>query len=137
QCRSNHEVISGPAQRVGAEHPGFAMTARELIDWTLSHSGRGSLDDLEAKRWIDCQPDFATAHYLNGFAWPDGKFRFKPDWPNVPFRSPCRFGPVEAMPPLHDHWGVSQDADDGVPFRLAPSPPRSCLNVPFTAPVRS
>src|SRR5262245_18698775 len=48
QCRSNHEVICALAQRLGAGHPGFAMTARELIDWTLSHSGWGSLGDLEA-----------------------------------------------------------------------------------------
>src|SRR4051794_11364507 len=92
QCRNNHEVICGLAQRVGADHPGFAMTPRELIDWTLQHSGWGTLAGLEASRWIDCQPDFATAHYLKGFAWPDGKFRFRPDWPNVPFRSPCRAG---------------------------------------------
>jgi anaerobic selenocysteine-containing dehydrogenase len=131
QCRSNHEVICGLAQRLGAKHPGFAMTARELIDWTLSHSGWGSLDDLEAKRWIDCQPDFATAHYLNGFAWPDGKFRFKPDWPNVPFRSPCRSGPIEAMPPLPDHWGIIEEADAEFPFRLATSPSRNFLNSTF------
>ena len=61
------------------------MTPRELIDATLQKSGWGTLAELEANRWIDCQPDFATAHYLNGFAYPDGKFRFKPDWPNVPF----------------------------------------------------
>ena len=86
ECRSNHEVICGLAKRLGAEHPGFAMTPRELIDATLQKSGWGTLAELEANRWIDCQPDFATAHYLNGFAYPDGKFRFKPDWPDVPFR---------------------------------------------------
>ena len=85
ECRSNHEVICGLAKRLGAEHPGFAMTPRELIDATLQKSGWGTLAELEANRWIDCQPDFATAHYLNGFAYPDGKFRFKPDWPKVPF----------------------------------------------------
>ena len=85
ECRNNHEVICGLGKRLGAEHPGFAMTPRELIDATLRKSGWGTLDELEANRWIDCQPDFATAHYLNGFAYPDGKFRFKPDWPNVPF----------------------------------------------------
>ena len=80
-------MICALANRLGAEHPGFAMTPRELIDWTLRQSGWGTLAELEAKRWIDCQPEFDTAHYLDGFAWPDGKFRFKPDWPNVPFRS--------------------------------------------------
>ena len=76
--------ICGLAQRLGAEHPGFAMTPRELIDVTLQKSGWGTLAELEANRWIDCQPDFATSHYLDGFAYPDGNFRFKPDWPNVP-----------------------------------------------------
>ncbi|MFL5083244.1 MAG: molybdopterin-dependent oxidoreductase [Xanthobacteraceae bacterium] len=131
QCRSNHEVISGLAQRLGAQHPGFRMTARELIDWTLRNSGWGTLDELAAGRWIDCQPDFASAHYLNGFAWPDGKFRFKPDWPNVPFRSPCRAGPVDFMPTLPDHWPVIEDADARHPFRLATSPARNFLNSTF------
>src|SRR5215471_7054840 len=39
ESRSNHDVICGLAQRVGAHHPGFAMSARELIDWTLQKSG--------------------------------------------------------------------------------------------------
>jgi anaerobic selenocysteine-containing dehydrogenase len=132
ECRSNHEVICALAQRLGAQHPGFAMTSRELIDWTLAHSGWGSLAELEAKRWIDCQPDFATSHYINGFAWPDGKFRFKPDWPNVPFRNPLRVGPVAAMPRLPDHWEVIEAADTEHPFRLATSPARGFLNSSFT-----
>jgi anaerobic selenocysteine-containing dehydrogenase len=130
-CRSNHEVICALAQRLGAQHPGFAMSPRELIDWTLRNSGRGTLLDLERERWIDCQPDFDTAHYLRGFAWPDGKFRFKPDWPNVPFRSPCHAGPIEAMPRLPDHWEVIEEAEERHPFRLATSPARNFLNSTF------
>jgi anaerobic selenocysteine-containing dehydrogenase len=131
ECRNNHEVLCGLAQRVGAKHPGFAMTPRELIDWTLQHSGWGTLAELEASRWIDCQPDFSTAHYLKGFAWPDGKFRFRPDWPNVPFRSPCRAGPIGAMPSLPDHWEIIEEADATCPFRLATSPARNFLNSTF------
>ena len=107
------------------------MTAREMIDWTLQRSGWGTLAELETKRWIDCQPDFATAHYVDGFAWPDRKFRFKPDWPNVPFRSAWRAGPVADMPALPDHWDVIEDVDDAHPFRLATSPARNFLNSSF------
>ena len=96
------------AKRVGAEHPGFAMSPRELIDQMLRVSKRGTLAELEANRWLDCQPPFEKAHYLDGFAWPDGKFRFKPDWPNVPFRSPYQSGPVADMPGLPDHWTVDR-----------------------------
>jgi anaerobic selenocysteine-containing dehydrogenase len=131
ECRSNHEVICGIAKRVGATHPGFDMTARELIDVSLRKSGWGTLNELEANRWIDCQPDFATAHYLKGFAYPDGKFRFKPDWPQVPFRRWHRNHPA-TIPALPDHWAVIEEADAEHPFRLATSPARGYLNTSFT-----
>jgi anaerobic selenocysteine-containing dehydrogenase len=133
ECRSNHDVLCALAQRLGAVHPGFAMTPNELIDWTLRASGRGTLAELAARRWIDCQPDFNHAHYVDGFAWPDGKFRFKPDWANVPFsRSAVRSGPVALMPALPDHWNVIEEADEAHPFRLATSPARNFLNSTFT-----
>src|SRR5262245_21536083 len=131
ECRSNHDVICALAQRLGAVHAGFAMSARELIDWTLQKSGWGTIAVLEQNRWIDCQPDFDTAHYTAGFAWPDGKFRFKPDWPNVPFRSPWHAGPVADMPVLPDHWSVIEEADSRHRFRLATSPSRNFLNSTF------
>ncbi len=131
-CRSNHEVICALARRLGAHHPGFAMTARELIDVTLRKSGWGTLADLEKNRWIDCQPDFATAHYLNGFAYPDGKFRFKPEWPTVPFNRWHRVVPSRPIPRLPDHWEVIEEADAEHPFRLATSPSRGFLNSTFT-----
>ena len=112
-------------------HPGFAMSPRELIDWTLQKSGWGTLADLEANRWIDCQPPFATAHYLDGFNWPDKKFRFKPDWPNVPFRSPYHGGPGRRDAGLPDHWVSIETADAEHPFRLATSPARGFLNSTF------
>lgn len=131
ECRSNHDVIVGLAKRLGAEHRGFDMTPREIIDWTLQKSGWGTLENLERERWIDCQPDFETAHYSKGFAWPDGKFRFKPDWPTVPFRSPGLSGPVDDLPQLPDHWTVIEEADERHAFRLATSPARNFLNTTF------
>ncbi len=131
ECRSNHEVICALAKRVGAEHVGFTMSPRQLIDQMLRVSKRGTLEQLELNRWIDCQPPFAQSHYLEGFAWPDGKFRFKPDWPNVPFRSPYNCGPIADMPSLPDHWASIEQADQDHPFRLATSPSRGFLNSTF------
>jgi anaerobic selenocysteine-containing dehydrogenase len=131
ECRSNHDVICALARRLGAEHPGFAMSSRDIIDWTLRQSGWGDLKRLEAEKWIDCQPPFERAHYLDGFNWPDRKFRFKPDWRNVPFRSPLTFGPVDTLPALPDHWMVIEEADSEHPFRLATSPARNFLNSTF------
>ncbi len=131
ECRNNHEVISALAKRVGAEHRGFSMSPRELIDQMLQVSKRGTLAEIETNRWIDCQPPFRKAHFLDGFAWPDGKFRFKPDWWKVPFRSPYHGGPIDDMPKLPDHWTIIEQADAAHPFRLATSPARNFLNSTF------
>jgi anaerobic selenocysteine-containing dehydrogenase len=131
ECRSNHDVIAALAERVGARHRGFGMSVREIIDWTLQKSGWGTLAELEAAKWIDCQPEFEKAHYLSGFAYPDGKFRFKPDWANVPAPRPNGLRVASDLPALPDHWDVVEKADAAHPFRLATSPSRDYLNSSF------
>ena len=132
ETRENLFVLNEIARRVGAaEHPGFAMSAREHIDWMLKASDFGSLEELERDGWIDCQPAFEQAHYLDGFAWPDGKFRFRPDWTNVPAPNDGAMGPFAAMPALPDYWAVIDEADEEHPFRLVTAPARSFLNSTF------
>jgi anaerobic selenocysteine-containing dehydrogenase len=131
QCRSNHEVICALAARLGADHPGFTMSARELIDRTLQDSGWGTLAALERDKWIDCQPAFAEAHFLNGFGHADKKFHFSVDWPAVPFdnNGPC--GRWREMPRLPDYWAVTEAPEPEHPFQLATSPARNFLNSTF------
>lgn len=132
ECRSNHDVICDLAKRVGAEHPGFDMSPRELIDRTLKDSRRPGLDRLEEENWIDIQPDFETAHFLKGFGHADGKFHFRGDWPKVPYRERARaFGPVDQLPELPDHCSVIEEANEQYPFRLTTSPARTFLNSTF------
>lgn len=131
ECWSNHDVIGALAKRVGASHRGFEMSPREIIDWTLQASGWGTLAALEERKWIDCQPDFETSHYLNGFGYPDGKFRFKPDWPTVPAGRKHEWGISHTMPSLPGHWDVIENTDAAHPFRLATSPSRNYLNSSF------
>ena len=107
------------------------MTAREHVDWMLQHSGLGTLADLEEKRFFDMQPDFETAHYAKGFAYPDGKFRFKPDWTNVKASNIGPMGPWQEMPSLPDYWPVVEEADETHPFRLVTAPARNFLNSSF------
>ena len=78
------------ARRVASRlrHDAARVDRLDAADFRL-----GQARKLEAQKWIDCQPPFERAHYLDGFNWPDKKFRFKPDWPNVPFRSPYRQRP--------------------------------------------
>ena len=125
EARANHEVVCALAERLGADHPGFRMTAWALIDATLARSGLPDAATLKAKRWHDCMPDFETAHHLKGFGWPDGRFRFKPDWASM--------GPHGArMPAFPDHMAVIDAADEEHPFRLVTAPAHNYLNSSFT-----
>nr|VFJ66944.1 MAG: Anaerobic selenocysteine-containing dehydrogenase [Candidatus Kentron sp. FM]VFJ66991.1 MAG: Anaerobic selenocysteine-containing dehydrogenase [Candidatus Kentron sp. FM]VFK16604.1 MAG: Anaerobic selenocysteine-containing dehydrogenase [Candidatus Kentron sp. FM] len=131
ECRSNHGLLCALAGRVGAEHRGFSMSAREIIDETLIASGWPDLTQLERERWFDCQPGFPIAHYLDGFGHPDGKFHFAPDWSAV---GPNEFGPEDmrqSMPRFPDHWDVIEEANREMPFRLVTAPARHFLNTTF------
>jgi anaerobic selenocysteine-containing dehydrogenase len=132
ECRSNHQLVCALAARLGAEHRGFAMSPREIIDWTLDASGWGSLEQLEANKWLDAQPSFEESHFIDGFAFKDGRFRFKADWATTPFANIGLMGPWREMPGLPDHWAIIEDADEEHPFRLATSPSRGFLNSSFT-----
>ena len=122
EARSNHEVVCALAARLGAEHRGFGMTALEIADETLRVSGWPDVETLRASRWIDAQPSFERSHHLTGFGFPDGKFRFAPDW--------AALGPhIAGLPALPDH---AELVDDALPFRLVAPPPRQFLNSTFT-----
>ena len=80
EARSNHEVICALAQRLGAVHAGFAMSAMQIVDETLRRSGWPGAEEVIARRWIDAQAvvPAGDSHFLDGFGFPDGKFRFAP-----------------------------------------------------------
>ncbi len=135
-CRSNLFVIEELARRLGvAGKAGFGQTALQLIDKTLQTSNRGTVEEMAKDKWLDCQPSFEESHYLNGFNWPDGKFRLKADWQNVPSRKPPENlglqGNFSAVPQFPDHWDVTENATGEYPFRLTTSPARSFLNSTF------
>ena len=125
EARENHFVICALAKRLGAEHRGFNMTAWELIDESLKLSGYPDAATLHRDHWIDRQPDFDQAHFINGFPTRDGRFHFKPDWS-------ASGKDHEKMPALPDHMGREERADAIHPFRLVTAPARSYLNSTFT-----
>ena len=134
--RTNLFVIEELAKRLGvADCPGFGMTERQHIDRLLANYGIG-YDEMKERKWLDCQPAFEEAHFLNGFAHPDGRFRFKADWtgtpaPNRPPEAMGAQGPHGELPEFPDHVDLIEVADERHPFRLATSPARSFLNSTF------
>lgn len=136
-ARPNIFVINELAKRLGVGHlPGFDLDERTLIDNMNANSDLPHFDELKEKRFVDLQPPFEEAHYINGFKWPDGKFRFRPDWtgspsPNKPPEVMGLQGPHQPIPEFPDHWEVIETADAEHPFRMTTSPAHNFLNSSF------
>jgi anaerobic selenocysteine-containing dehydrogenase len=137
EARPNIFVINELANRLGVGHlPGFSVDERTLIDNMNANSDLPHFDELKERRFIDKQPPFEEAHYIKGFKWPDGKFRFRPDWTGspAPDRPPEVMGlqgPFESIPEFPDYWEVIETADAEHPYRLATSPAHNFLNSTF------
>ena len=98
--RSNHFVIEQLARRLGvADRPGFGLTERQLIDNMMERSGRPGFDALLRDKWVDCQPDFESAHYLNGFNWPGRKIPLPARLDGLPRAEPAAEERRHARPP--------------------------------------
>ncbi len=134
--RTNHHVIEELGRRLGVAHlDGFGLTEQDHIDAILAPVG-SSFADLRQKRWLDLQPDFEESHFLNGFGFPGGKFRFRPDWtgspaPSEPPASLGPQGPHARLPEFPDHVELIEATDPEHPFRLSTSPARAFLNSTF------
>ncbi len=125
ECRSNHAVIQGLAQRLGGVDAGFEMDAMAMVDATLVASGWPGAAAVQAGHWVDAMPGFAEAHFLGGFGHADGKFHFVADW--------AKIGADHAgMPALPDQFDAHDAADAQHPFRLVAAPARQFLNSTFT-----
>jgi anaerobic selenocysteine-containing dehydrogenase len=124
ECRSNHDVICALAKRLGANHPGFDMTAIELIEQMLAASGLPRASEFEERVWLDCWPGFERGHFLEGFGHADKKFHFRANWRALGSEH-------SRMPVFPDHLAVLDDGDPERPFRMVPSPSRSFLNTSF------
>lgn len=125
ETRSNHEVLSSIAKRLGVDYASFNMTAWELCDDALKTAGLPDAQSLFEKHWHDCGLDFETENFLNGFPTDDGKFHFKPQWQKL--------GPNGgAMPRFPDHWPVTDSGSKAYPLRMVAAPARQFLNTTFT-----
>lgn len=126
ECRSNHEVLQALASRLGLEHAGFSMSARELIDDMLSASNLPSFDEMVESGGHDCaMKTLESSNFLDGFDTPDKRFHFSPDWNRVGSNT-------QGIPEFPDHWAVTDESTDVHPLRMVTAPARQFLNTSFT-----
>ncbi len=124
-ARNNHWVIGELAKRLGAAHPGFAMSEWQIIDETLRRSGLPGADECAAKKWVDCIQPEARQKFRAGFGHADGKFHFMPDWSAVG-------RDWRPMPKYADYAPITDLPTAERPFRLVAAPARNYLNSSFT-----
>ncbi|WP_458095496.1 molybdopterin oxidoreductase family protein [Roseomonas sp. WA12] len=125
EARSNHDLVCALAQRLGLDDHSFRMSGLELADATLRASGYPGAAEMTERRWLDVQPPFERAHFLDGFGHPDGRFRFRADWRAL--------GDIEGkLPGLPDWVPLVDLATEERPMRLVAAPARQFLNSTFT-----
>lgn len=133
ETRSNLFVINALAQRLGVNGAGdFARTDKELVFDTFERSGYQGLEDIAENGFIDLGLPEGKASFTEGFAWPDGRFRFAPNWVETQLKKGVDLvcDPAD-MPFFADYWDVNEPNDQAHPFRLATSPARGYLNTSF------
>jgi anaerobic selenocysteine-containing dehydrogenase len=132
EARSNHDVINAIAQRLGSDDPIFRSSDRDVVADTFARSNYPALEEVEKTGFIDRGRSDDDARFANGFAWPDGRFRFAPNWQAVSdikgYRWVCD---PEILPRFADHWAITETTDAEHPFKLATSPARAFLNSSF------
>ena len=133
EAMPNHFVINEIAKRVGAPEAVLDRTDSEAVADTFAKSGYGDLDEIEKTGFVDRALPDEKSRFASGFAWPDGKFRFRPDWEATRIKRGVEWvcDPSE-MPAMVDFADWNEPTTDDVPFRLATSPARTFLNSTFT-----
>lgn len=133
EARSNFSVINELLGRLGIKDKSLEMTDREMVAETFRRSDYGDLDEIEKSGFVDRALPEEKSRFADGFAWPDGKFRFTPDWAGVAAKKDYLWvcDPA-ALPRFADYWDINEPTDAAHPFRLATSPARSFLNSSFT-----
>jgi len=132
EARPNFWVVSELLRRLGVDDPTLGMTDREVVAETFRRSGYGDLDTIAKTGFVDRERPDAEARFANGFAWPDGRYRFRPDWQGTADKKGYTWvcDPAD-MPALPDYREVNEPVDATHPFRLATFPARAFLNSTF------
>ncbi len=134
EAKPNIFVINELARRLGSDpQPADTLSDRALMAETFARSGFGALEEIESAGYVErARPD-DQAHFRDGFAWPDKRYHFRPDWHAVAELKHYAFvADPDEMPKLVEYWDVNEKPDAEHPFKLATSPARTFLNSTFT-----
>ena len=133
EAKSNLFVINELAKRLGAgQEEYFSRSDKEMVFETFKLSGYEDLEEIEKSGFTERGLPDEKSRFSNGFAWPNGKYRFAPDWEETREKKQVELVCDPAtMPKYADWWDINEQTSDEHPFRLATSPARTYLNTSF------
>jgi anaerobic selenocysteine-containing dehydrogenase len=133
EARSNTCVINALAERLGvASEEYFGLTEKEMVFETFARSGYQGLEDIEKNGFTERALPEEKSRFADGFSWPDGRYRFAPNWLETQKKKGVDLlsDPAE-LPEFADFWDINEHTSDAHPFKLATSPARAYLNTSF------
>lgn len=132
EARSNFWVINQLLTRFGTNDPALAMSDRDMVAETFRRSHYPDLAEVEKTGFVDRALPDEKARFADGFAWPDGRYRFRPDWEETRLKKGYRWvcDPAD-MPEYADYRPINEKRTAETPFQLATSPGRAFLNSTF------
>lgn len=133
ETKSNFYVINELATYLGVvDTEYFKGSDKEIIFDTFQRSGYQNLEEIEETGFRDRALPEEKSHFADGFAWPDGKYRFAPNWPETQTKKGVDMVCDPAiLPAFADWWDINEPTSAEHPFRLATSPSRTYLNTSF------
>ncbi len=134
QLKSNLFVINELAKRLNiVDKEYFSKNENEMIFATLKMLGDEKEQQIRKNSFLEYEDKSKINPFIDGFAWPDKKFRFKPIWADLLKKKKLQQNiDFAKMPKFADYFNINELADNEHPFRLATSPARSYLNSSFT-----
>ncbi len=134
EAKSNLFVVNELAKRLGIfDEKYFAKDALQLALETFELMGAEKKKQIVEQGFIEYENKEQINPFVNGFAWPDKKYRFAPKWEDLKnLKSLEQNIDFEKMPKFADYVANNEKSDKQHPFRLATSPARSFLNSSFT-----
>ncbi len=127
---SNHKLINKLGKSLGGDPKIFSLSEENIIDQTLKISNLGTLDQLKKAKFLDLQPSYKKANFINGFGHKDKKFHFSPEWK----KSDPEFNKNFQFP---DHYPLIEKKTKRHPFKLITAPAHNFLNTSFTETISS
>ncbi len=127
---SNHRLINTLGTALKGDSKVFSLSEEKMIDKTLKLSKIGDLQTLKKENFIDLQPSFRKAHFLDGFGHKDKKFHFSPNWK----KNDSKFNKIFNLP---DFYPIVEKKTKYYPFKLITAPAHNFLNTSFTETVTS